>query len=211
MKRFRPLLAGCLTALAVTVGWVAPALAHEGAGTLVVESRDPTSDQGVQFVVRLTWNNDGHPAAANATTLTATPVDADGTALTPVTLTPVDDDGRFGATVEFPEAGTWTVRFTAISPAATLEVQQQVEAPATTTTAPTTTEPPASTSTTADEVGTTQPENGGQNSVGGGAVFFGVLALTLGGAGYLALRARRYRRSMAAAAVDDSGSVDRST
>lgn len=105
----------------------APAGAHEGAGTLTVEQVHPAG-LSVHYIVLLTWENDGHPA--DDATVTATPVGPDGAALTPVTLAPSGaGDGRYSGAVEFPSAGSWTVRFTSIDPTGSAERPEQVTEP----------------------------------------------------------------------------------
>jgi hypothetical protein len=128
-------LVACLAAtvsLALAVGPLAPSAgAHEGDAVLTVEATHPAG-LSVHYIVRVTWADDGHPAAD--ATVTATGVAADGSQLTPVSLTPADEDGRYAGVVEYPEAGSWTVRITAIDPTGTVEQAQEVTAP--TTTAP---------------------------------------------------------------------------
>lgn len=120
-------------AAAISLG-ATPSAAHEGEGVLVLESQEPADSGGIRYLVRLTWVNDGH--AALDVTLTATPIAPDGTAGTPVPLQPVDQDGRYAGVVPFASNGTWTVRFTAVTPPATIEVIEEVALPeATTTTA----------------------------------------------------------------------------
>lgn len=194
MTKSVQLLCACMLTLLAAVVFCPPAGAHEGGGTITVETTEPAPDGSVRYVARLIWNNDNHPAAAADTTLTATLVNADDLALTPVTLTPVDDDGRFETTVEFPDPGVWTVRFTAISPEATLEIEQDIAAPPTTTT---TTEA-AETTTTIDTAATTAPEADDQDEGGtsAGVVVFGVaLLVILGAAIYIGTRARRHRQT----------------
>lgn len=191
--------------IAAAVALVAPAspvAAHEGGGTLTVESSDTTDATSVRYVVRLIWNNDSHPAAAADTTMTAVPVGEDGTALTPVGLEPVDDDGRFAATIEFPTPGAWTVRFTAITPEATLEVPQQIDPPSTTTTteAPSTTSTEAATPTT-DPPAENDEDEDGEASKAGTFVFVAVL-LILAGAAFLVGRRVRQRRDPGSASED---------
>lgn len=128
--------------------------AHDGKGVLVIESQGPAQGLAIPVVVRLTWQDDGH-AAVDAT-VTATAVADDGTATTPVPLEPLDQDGRYAATVETPRPGAWTIRFTSVTPAATLEVEETVSPPTTTSTTAqttTTTETPLKTAaeTTPDE------------------------------------------------------------
>ncbi|MBL8778326.1 MAG: hypothetical protein JNK12_20475 [Acidimicrobiales bacterium] len=192
----------CWVAAAIVVAFVAlggpasPASAHEGGGTIAVDTAEPTDDGAIRYVVRLTWNNDGHPAAAGLTTITAVAVGADGSALTPVTLEPLDD-GRFAATVEFPDPGDWTVRFTAVSPEATLERPQQVDPSPTTTLSPAPTtsasEAPAPT-TTATPDGEDEDEDG-DASKAGTVVFVVVLVIFVAGAVLLGIRMRRQGQS----------------
>lgn len=138
------LLLGALLALATIAGTARPATAHDGPGTFAVESDTPTGTRH-DYVVRLTWDNDGHPAAQD-TTVTVTAVAPDGTAQTPLPMTSVDADGRFEAGLDLAEPGRWTVRFASVEPTAKLDVPIEVTAP-TTTEAPTTT---ASTTTTTE-------------------------------------------------------------
>lgn len=196
-------LRNCFVAIAVAVallGPASPAAAHEGGGTLTVESAESTDSGSVRYVVRLIWNNDGHPAAAADTTMTAVPVGADGTAQTPVTLDPVDDDGRFAATVEFSSPGAWTVRFTAITPEATLEVPQQIDPPPTTTStaAPSTTSSEAGVSTTATDAPEDEDEDeDGEASKAGTIVFVAVMLVLAAGAVALGRRQRQRRQARA--------------
>lgn len=170
-------------------GLPSPAFAHEGGGTITVESSEPVDGAAVRYVARVIWNNDGHPAAAADTTMTAAPIGPDGTAVAPVTLEPVDDDGRFAATVEFPSPGAWTVRFTVITPAATLELPQQIDPPATTTTS-------AAPSTTTSERGSTTTtevpvDEDSEASKAGTFVFLSVLVVLAGSAFVIARQVRR--------------------
>lgn len=152
----RPWAVGRAAALAVAalavlglLGWVgAPAAqAHEGAGTIVVEAAEPAGPLEVTYRVRLTYNADGHGADDATVTVVAEGVDGP---TTPVPMTPADDDGGYGATVRFGEPGPWTVRFTAVTPPATLELTETVaSAPPPSTAEPTTTTTSAAAPTTA--------------------------------------------------------------
>jgi hypothetical protein len=104
-----------------------PAEAQEGEGIIALEAAHPAGTS-VHFIVRVTWENDGHPAADAV--VTATAVASDGTQLTPVTLAPIDDDGRYANAIDFGSPGSWTVRFTSIDPTGIGEVTQKVEATA---------------------------------------------------------------------------------
>jgi YtkA-like len=139
------LVALATLAILALLALAAPAAAHEGDGIITFEAQEPAGPAAVHYVVRLTWENDGH--AALDATFTVTPVQPDGTTLTPVPLTPLDQDGRYEATVTFPAPGAWTVRFTAVKPKVTSELPQQVDPPPTTT---------AATTVTVDETTTTE-------------------------------------------------------
>ncbi len=123
-------LLGLLGAAVLAIGPVAPpAGAHDGDAVLTVEAVHPAG-QSIHYIVRVTWANDGHPAAD--ATVTATAVAPDGTQLTPVPLAPADDDGRYAGPVEYPAPGAWTVRITSIEPTGTIEQPQEVAATETT-------------------------------------------------------------------------------
>jgi hypothetical protein len=131
-SRLVALVAGLAASMALAAGPLAPSAgAHDGDAVLTVEATHPAG-MSIHYIVRVTWADDGHPAAD--ATVTATGVAPDGSQLTPVALAPSDDDGRYAGVVEYPEAGSWTVRITAIDPTGTLEQAQEVTAP--TTTAP---------------------------------------------------------------------------
>ncbi len=122
-----------LAAVGLAVGLVvgplgSPAGAHDGKGIVTVEANHPAGATAVHYIVRVTWEDDGHPAAD--ATVTAAAVGSDGTTLTPVTLTPADD-GRYAGVVEYPEAGSWAVRFTSIDPTGTAERSEEIAPPST--------------------------------------------------------------------------------
>ena len=119
-------LLGLAAAAALALGAAAgPAAAHEGDAVVVIESVHPAG-QSIHYIVRVTWENDGHPAAD--ATVTATAVAPDGSQLTPVALAPADTDGRYAGAIEYPAPGTWTVRVTSIDPTGTVEQPQEVTA-----------------------------------------------------------------------------------
>jgi len=125
--RLRTALLALMGAAALALGLTAgPAGAHEGDAVLTVEAVHPAG-LSIHYIVRVTWANDGHPATD--ATVTATAVAPDGTQLTPVPLAPADADGRYAGPVEYPAAGTWTVRITSIDPTGTIEQPQEVTAP----------------------------------------------------------------------------------
>jgi hypothetical protein len=106
-----------------------PAGAQQGEGMISLEAAHPAGTS-VHFIVRVTWENDGHPATDSVVTATAR--GSDGTELTPVTLAPIDDEGRYANAIDFESPGTWMVRFTSSDPTATAEVTATVEAAAAT-------------------------------------------------------------------------------
>lgn len=131
-SRSRRLLATVFASVAAVLALgvaAAPAGAHDGDAVITVEAVHPAG-QSIHYIVRVTWQNDGH-AAVDAT-VTATGIAADGTQLTPVPLAPADADGRYSGAIEYPAAGAWTVRITAIDPTGTIEQPQDVVATATT-------------------------------------------------------------------------------
>jgi hypothetical protein len=172
-------------AAVVLVGVSVPVSAHEGDGIITVESGDVTGSVAT-YQVRLTWQNDGHPALDATVTATALRA-ADGQAQTPVSMSPADEDGRYRASLEL-APGDWTVRFTSVTPAGTTEVPLSIAELATTTTDATTTTTGATTSTSVAGVVVSSDDDSGLSTaavVGLAAV--GLVALAAIG---LALRAR---------------------
>jgi hypothetical protein len=128
MKLRSLMIAVAVAALAAAGLLLAPAAgAQQGEGIINLEAAHPAGTS-VHFIVRVTWENDGHPATDAVVTATAR--DSDGAELTPVTLAPIDDEGRYANAIDFGSPGTWTVRFTSSEPTATSEVMATVEAPA---------------------------------------------------------------------------------
>jgi hypothetical protein len=122
------LAAGLLLGVVPGLGG-SPAGAHDGPAIVVIEQVHPAGLQQ-HYIVRVTWEDDGHPAVD--ATVTATAIAADGTQLTPVPLAPADDDGRYAGAIEYPSAGAWTVRVSSIEPTGSVEQPQEITAPATT-------------------------------------------------------------------------------
>jgi hypothetical protein len=187
------------TLVAALLAGAAPAGAHDGEGIITLEAAHPAGTS-VHFIVRVTWENDGH--AATGATVTATALGADGTRLTPVTLAPIDDDGRYANPIEFDGAGTWRVRFTSIEPTGTSEVTQEVTAPTSTTA---TTDDGTTGTTSADDAGGFAPADDGTGSSGEAAagdndgggmpvwLVVGAAVVVVGGAIAAVRTARRYR------------------
>jgi hypothetical protein len=204
-----------------------PAGAHDGAAVITVESQ-AVEGTSVDYVVRAVWDNDGHAAAdATATVVAESPT---GERVGPVPMEPTDDDGRYTATLQFPSAGDWNVRFTVVTPPGTLEITQTVpptDAPVATT--DTTADPEGSTSSSvaaADATTSSNPpldaapasastDEGRPTSSASAALFFFIVAAIVLGACTIAYRSRGTRRAQQAArtasAAATNGSGDATT
>lgn len=132
-KRLRRLTGLLAVGVAALVAVAPVAAAHEGKAIINVET-EVNQPAGTDYIIRAIWNNDGHPAAD--ATVTATPIEPTGVNGTPIAFTARDEDGRYGGFVPMPSPGQWTVRFTVVEPAGTLEVSRDVAATTTTTAKP---------------------------------------------------------------------------
>lgn len=199
-------------AAGVAVVDAAPAGAHDEVGTVTVAMAEATTTASgtasVSYVVDVVYVNDGHPASDATVTVVA-----EGPAAVivgPVAMTETATPGRYGATVDFPAPGPWTVRFTSLTPLATAETTQDVGAPATSTSASTTppvpTLPVASTAASPSTPPTITSVTGTVNTGGPGSyepddfadtgtrvLLIAGLVAVLGAAGALALVRRRGR------------------
>lgn len=196
---FRPLVLavvlGLLGALGLGLVGAAPAAAHSETGAIELVTAEPSGSGGlVRYVVRLTYENDGDPVADATVTAVA--------GATPIALAPGVERGLYTADVEA-SGGATQIRFTSVTPAATLEVAAPV---------PTTTTEPESTSSTLQATTTTAgggeqetADEGLGNSVrsegsgAGTAVFVGLL-VALAVVAFLAVRDVRRRRARQAGA-----------
>ena len=137
-SRTARLAAGLIAAVALALGLVlgvvpglggSPAGAHDGDAVITLEAHP--AGLAIHYIARVTWANDGHPA--EGATVTVTAIGADGTQLTPVPMAQADSDGRYAGVLEYPSAGSWTVRVTSIEPDGTIEQAQDVTPPPATT------------------------------------------------------------------------------
>jgi copper resistance protein C len=180
----------------IVAGGAARAGAHEGEGQFTVSLVDPPAPRApgsVRYQVLLTYVNDGHPAPD----ATVTAVAEGPTTVGPLPMAEAAE-GTYEATVAFPSPGAWTVRFTAVTPAAVLEVTQDLPAAATTTVAstvppPTSTPPsalPATSPSTApgSTIGDPGEAAGDKDDDGGGGVW-PVVLLALGAGAVVAVGA----------------------
>ena len=111
-----------------------PASAHGGDPVITVDQVHP-GQGSTHYFIRMTWE-DGDPITDGS--LTATPIAPDGTEGDLVVLES-SGDGIYQGAVPMDGPGTWTVRFTTVDPAGSMETTQVVEGPTATTAAPTTT------------------------------------------------------------------------
>ena len=124
---------------------VPPAVAHDEVGELSVLEAATGTDGSVRYAVRLTYADDGHPA--EDATVTAVAEQPGARSVGPVSLTETAP-GSYAGSLTLTDPGTWTVRFSALSPLATLETTHQVGA-GTSTSAPSSSTAAATTATTA--------------------------------------------------------------
>lgn len=114
--------------LAAGVLMPVPAHAHEGAATIEVDQEHP-GVTATHYFVKVTWEDDGHGVVDG--TVTATAISPGGVEQAPVPLNMYDaDEGLYEGTVEMPEEGTWTVRFTSVDPTGSIEHTQEMTAAA---------------------------------------------------------------------------------
>lgn len=151
----RLLSAVCAAVLLLGAG-AAPAGAHEGDGQLVVESAGGQPDSlALEYTVLLTYLEDGHPVEdASVTAVAEGPA---GQSLGPVAMEPLGG-GRYRGTIDFGEEGEWTVRFTSVTPPASIEHPETILAPPPVPTVEPPADPPADPSTTAPSTTGTIPE-----------------------------------------------------
>lgn len=183
--------------IALTVGVVpSPAAAHDDAGQIaLVGTGIGVEAMTGDFVVDVSFQNDGHGAPAATVTLVAE--DGAGNRIGPVAMSATQPDGRYAGSLTFPAPGAWTVRVTSLSPSASLEVPFVVMAPPTSTTsAPATSAPTPPGGSTTSGVGQPATEDAAttSDSTSGGSglllVVIGVLVVALLGGGFAAWKAR---------------------
>lgn len=198
MKTRLRAVSGVLAIVLWTMLAAAPAQAHDEEADLVVTSAEPVDGTSVKYAVRLTFRNDGH--GAGGATVTAVAEGAGGN-VAPVALAPAAEEGNYEGTVTFPAPGSWQVRFTAVSPQATVVQAQEVTAATTTTAGASTTELPTTGDADQpelgnDNVGSSDDESG---SAAGPIAFFAVLLGVIAVGVLAAISARRARRGRATA------------
>ena len=210
-RRLRPGRALLLTAVALIGCLVTavPAAAHDDAG--VIEVSAAPAGRTVEYGVLVTYVGDGHPA--QDATATAVAEQAGRDPVGPLVLEATAEPGRYRARVTFPADGTWTVRFSSLSPTAYLERTETITAaPAATTSAAlagnSTTTPPRAESSVATTRSAESPDalDGAASPAGdaargtggsGSTVFFVLLAVIAAGATWLIVSSKRRRTNAA--------------
>lgn len=143
-----------LASLLVAAGagmWGTVAHAHGGTAAIELQDEHP-DDGGVHYILKATWD-DGD--TIEDATVNVAPTSPDGTQQTPVAMEPTGG-GIYEATVDMPEAGTWTMLFTLLHPdaaeAATHTSTYEMEAPEPAEQQPPASEPEPTSTTAADDV-----------------------------------------------------------
>lgn len=114
-----------LAALAM-LALAAPAAAHGGAGLIEVGDPEATGELQIEFPVRITYENDGHPAD-EVEGLTVSGKGPDGAELAATdAFVPGDAPGVFRATVTLPVEGQWELTVDSTEPAATATITADV-------------------------------------------------------------------------------------
>lgn len=118
---------------------VNPAMAHtDSAEITLAAAESPTADSRT-FLIDIVFPGDGHRAEDATVTVAGDLAGSDAVAsVGPDEMRQVPGvPGRYAATVTFPKAGSWGMRFTSISPAGYLEVTETVGSIATSSIVPT--------------------------------------------------------------------------
>ncbi len=188
-------------AMATTVA--SPAAGHSDDGTITAAGGDRVTGPSVRVEAAITFNSDGHAAPSATATVVA---ERSGAATVgPVPLKRDAATGAYTTTIELPQPGTWTLRYTSLSPIAVLERVITVDEAAVPTTAPpltsstVTTVPPTSSgvspsSSAAPNVAA--PPRGADRADDGGpartaVLVAGIGAVFLAGCGFVATRSWR--------------------
>lgn len=180
----RSTLVAVLLGAAVILPAAGTASAHDDKGTIEVISAEPQG-LSIRYEVSITYDNDGHGAADATATVVA---EADGLTVGPDLLEATAIEGVYAATVTFPKSGSWTVRFSSLTPTATLELDETIDIAPTTTVVPSTTPPPRTTAVAPTVVGlSVEDDEGGTGTV----VFLVVIAVVAIGGAALVWSAKR--------------------
>lgn len=125
----REILAAVGLAALALVAMAGPAAAHGGPGVIDVGDPETTGELQIEFPVRITYENDGHPAE-EVEGLTVAGRGPDGAELAPTdAFVPGDAPGVFRATVTLPVEGQWELTVDAVEPAATATITADVTGP----------------------------------------------------------------------------------
>lgn len=116
--------------ISLTVGLLAltspAAYGHDDLGVLALVGQEAGGATAVTYEVSFVYSQDREPVTDASITVVAE--QPNQPPLAPVPMAATGDPGRYRVTIEFPAAGSWTVRFAALTPRATLEQVHVVEA-----------------------------------------------------------------------------------
>jgi hypothetical protein len=136
--------------------------AHEGTGQLTVIDGTVVGLEA-RYEVELVYVDDLHPVLdATVTVVAERP---GGPVMAPVVLAGTGQPGRYAGGLTFPAAGSWTVRFTSVTPIAQLERTETLAAPAPSA-APSTEAPTSVTSATGTASGPGATSGSGASAPG---------------------------------------------
>lgn len=182
----RTIAAALLTA-ALLLATPKVASAHDDVGVLDVVTAE-VDGLTVRYDVALIYSGDREPVAGATVTVVAQ--SAAGVTVGPVNLESTGVPGHYAVTLEYPSAGDWTVRFTSITPRATVERPESVAAAdAGTATTPVGDEEEATTSTSTLKLVEVEPDE--EDSSATGWLVLGGVCVALAAIGALIVRSSR--------------------
>lgn len=178
----RLILVGLTTAFVVVLS-VGTAGAHDDKGEMTVTKLEQTSPRTVSVEVGIVYSGDQH--LAEDAGVTATLTGADGSTVGPVPLPLVSPESSlYGAEVQVPSPGTWSVSVASTEPASEATGTVEVTAEATSTTETPTTDAPATTTAPTDTAPIETVELADPNSsdntmllIGAGVVAIAIVAI----------------------------------
>lgn len=146
-------------AVALVLSGSSIAHAHGDAGLMAIDATSVSTSAGapgeLTVQVRITFANDGDPAAGAVATASAT--EAAGAVAAPVTLADAGG-GTYSGSMLLPTHGSWTVRVDSTNPVASAEQTVEV-APPPSTTSTTDSEPTSSTEESASSTSSKSSDN----------------------------------------------------
>lgn len=198
-----------LAVVAVASLWLdaGRAAAHSDDGTITAVGPDRVSGPTVRVEATITFNSDGHVAPTATATVVAERAGADTVGPVPLKRDPAA--GSYTASIKL-TPGTWTLRYTSLSPTAVLERIVTVDVPPSSTITTSTAAPAGTTTTLVGSISTAgaaastttptpvasasgTPASGGGDTAGTTVLFVGLIVVIAAGGVLIAARARRPR------------------